>query len=135
MADQKVAAKPAEKDDKTEPKPRGYKVTPRSDTQTVEARGAYDNLVGELLPGESGWLPLGDDGAPSGPAVKIRPAAPARSCRVMAIDPAQGGDLLVTNTGAPITAIMQAHTDVLPFVEPPPSPPPPPPPPVSRAGA
>lgn len=101
------------------PKPRPYKVREMSDNIEVDALGAYDNLVGELLPGESGWLPLGDLGEPIGPAVRVLPDPPGRHCRVMANNVGQAGDILVTNTGAPITPIMQPNTDVLPWVAPP----------------
>lgn len=90
-----------------------YTVKPRPENLEAEARGAYDNLIGELLPGESGWLPLDDDGVPSGPAT--RELAPdTRACRVTANHPSSvGADLLVTNSGAPISQVMQANTDAV----------------------
>lgn len=102
------------------PKPRPYKVSELSENLEVEARGTYDNLVGELLPGESGWLPLDAVGQPAGPAVRELPdPSTTRSCRVMANGVDQPGDILVTNTGAPITPVMQPNTDVLPWAAPP----------------
>ena len=112
-----------EKDDEyiaRRPKPRPYKVNMQADAIQVEARGAYDNLVGELFPGESGWLPLDAVGQPAGPSVREFPdPATTRACRVMANGAGQPGDVLVTNTGAPITPVMQANSDVLPFTAPP----------------
>ena len=102
------------------PKPRPYKVGALSDNLEVDARGPYDGMVGELLPGESGWLPLDAQGVPVGPAVRELPdPSTTRSCRVMANGVDQPGDILVTNTGAPITPIMQPNTDVLPWTAPP----------------
>jgi len=69
--------------------------------------GAYDSLIGELTPGQSGWLPLDDAGTPSGPATIQPPPGPnAKACSVKASTPeeiAQGWDALLTSTGAPIT--------------------------------
>ena len=69
--------------------------------------GQYDNLIGELTPGQSGWLPLDDAGTPSGPATIQPPPGPnAKACSVKASsteEVAQGWDALLTSTGAPIT--------------------------------
>ena len=69
--------------------------------------GAYDSLIGELTPGQQGWLPLDDAGTPSGPATIQPPPGPnAKACSVKASTPeeiAQGWDALLTSTGAPIT--------------------------------
>jgi hypothetical protein len=69
--------------------------------------GAYDSLIGELTPGQSGWLPLDDAGTPSGPATIQPPPGPnAKACSVKASsteEVAQGWDALLTSTGAPIT--------------------------------
>jgi len=101
------------------PKPRPYRVNKQADAIDVEARGAYDDLVGELFPGESGWLPLDDVGTPAGPAVRELPDPPQRACRVMANGQGAPGDILVTISGAPITPVMQPNTDILPWVAPP----------------
>ena len=103
-----------EKEPKDRPK---YTVKPRPEGLTAEARGAYDTMIGELLPGESGWLPLDDNGVPIGPAVKdLTPGM--KACRVTANHPSSvGADLLVTNSGAPITEIMQANTDAVSMQE------------------
>ena len=69
--------------------------------------GQYDNLIGELTPGQTGWLPLDDAGTPSGPATIAPPPGPnAKACSVKASsteEVAQGWDALLTSTGAPIT--------------------------------
>ena len=94
--------------------PKAYEVPERQDKLKVDARGPFDHLVGELLPGQHGWLPLDDNGAPSGPAVRDQPEPPQAACRVYAMIPTEGGDLLVTNSGAPLSDIMQPNTDVIP---------------------
>ena len=57
--------------------------------------------VGELAPGEKGFLPIDANGAPSGPATKVQTSDP--SVYVRAGDPAQGEAPLITESGAPIT--------------------------------
>ena len=94
--------------------PKKYSVSERGDELKVEGRGQWDHFVGELLPGQTGWLPLDDQGIPMGPATRDRPAPPQSACRVYAMAPTEGGDLLVTNSGAPIGPVMQANTDVIP---------------------
>jgi hypothetical protein len=73
--------------------------------------GAYDHFVGDLLPGDKGWLPLDENGTPIGPATKAAPVAPALACAVVATDGSAGQDVLTTPTGAPITDEMEANPD------------------------
>lgn len=94
--------------------PKEYEVPERQDKLKVDARGPFDHLVGELLPGQHGWLPLDDNGSPSGSAVRDRPDPPQAACRVYAMISTEAGDLLVTNSGAPISDTMQPNTDVIP---------------------
>jgi len=94
------------------------KVIARPESPSIEARGIHDDKVGELAPGDSGWLPLDAEGKPSGPATLLPPYLPVRACRVYA-NPPGSADLLVTNSGAPITDAMQAQTDYHQFGIPP----------------
>jgi hypothetical protein len=91
------------------------KVTARSEVLSAEARGVHDDKVGELAPGQLGWLPLDDAGKPSGPATLLPPTSNIKACRVMANPAGSIADLLTTNTGAPITDAMQPQTDYYVF--------------------
>jgi len=91
------------------------KVTARSEVLSAEARGVHDDKVGELAPGQLGWLPLDDAGKPSGPATLLPPTSNIKACRVMANPAGSVADLLTTNTGAPITDAMQPQTDYYVF--------------------
>jgi hypothetical protein len=77
--------------------------------------GLYDDQVGELAPGQTGWLPLADDGTPSGPATISPPPGPnAKACSVKhneqeAID--AGHDVLVSSSGAPLSPPLQSNVD------------------------
>jgi hypothetical protein len=72
--------------------------------------GEFDNLVGELSPGDYGWLPLDEAGNPSGPATLAPPPGPnAKACHVYS--PPEGDDLLVTATGAPIVPPLNSNID------------------------
>lgn len=77
--------------------------------------GQYDNLIGELQPGDDGWLPLDAAGTPSGPATLQPPPGPnALACAVHAStqeDIDAGMDALMTETGAPITDHMVSNVD------------------------
>lgn len=85
--------------------------------------GQYDDLVGELKPGETGWLPLDDEGVPNGPATKEPPPGPnAKACSVMVnatepLPPDQ--DLLMSSTGATLSPPLQSNVDRR-FGDPPP---------------
>jgi hypothetical protein len=90
--------------------------------------GQYDNLIGELTPGQQGWLPLDESGTPSGPATIQPPPGPnAKACSVKAStaeEIAQGWDALLTSTGAPITDHNTSNVDRR-FPNDPANPPPP----------
>jgi len=77
--------------------------------------GAYDHYLGEVQPGDTGWLPLDDNGTPNGPATKEPPPGPnAKACSVKASTQDQlddGADALVTATGAPISDTMNSNVD------------------------
>lgn len=86
-------------------------------------------LVGELLPGEMGFLPLDENGTPSGPATKVQTEDPSVYVRAGFTD--QGESPLTTESGAPITDNMEPyHSVTYEFDE---TPPPPPVPPVLSA--
>jgi len=80
--------------------------------------GDYDHLVGELSPGQSGWLPLDENGTPNGPATIQPPPPPnALACAVVAnaaVPLPEGEDLLTTPSGAPITDSMENNVDPRP---------------------
>lgn len=87
--------------------------------------GLYDDQVGELAPGQTGWLPLDDAGVPSGPATVNPPPGPnAKACSVKhneqeAVD--DGADVLVSSSGAPLSPPLQSNVDRrAPGAEPPP---------------
>ena len=67
-------------------------------------------LVGELAPGQHGFLPLDESGAPSGPATLAQTSSP--SVVVIAGDPEQGEPPLMTQSGAPITDSMEPFHSV-----------------------
>ena len=76
--------------------------------------GAFDDLVGELTPGQSGWLPLDEAGSPTGPATIIPEPPPALACSVRASTPddiSAGHDALVSYAGAPLVAPLQNNPD------------------------
>ena len=80
--------------------------------------GAFDHLIGELIPGSKGWLPLDDAGTPSGPATFSPPDPPALACAVMAAseeEVEEGDDALVTNTGASISPPLNSNVDNRPL--------------------
>src|SRR4249920_1539404 len=65
--------------------------------------GPFDDLVGELTPGQVGWLPLDEEGNPTGPATIHPPPPPALACSVMCNPNSplpEGQHLLITPTGA-----------------------------------
>jgi hypothetical protein len=77
--------------------------------------GLYDDQVGDLAPGEIGWLPLDDLGVPSGPATVNPPPGPnAKACSVKhneqdAID--DGADVLVSSSGASLSPPLTSNVD------------------------
>jgi hypothetical protein len=77
--------------------------------------GQYDHFVGELTPGQHGWLPLDENGTPIGPATIQAPIGPnAMACSVVcnSITPLPSNqDLLLSSSGAPITDHMQSNVD------------------------
>jgi hypothetical protein len=76
--------------------------------------GQFDDLVGELSPGDHGWLPLDEAGNPTGPATLQPPPPPALACavRVTAEVPLpEGHDLLVSETGAPLIPPLTSNVD------------------------
>lgn len=76
--------------------------------------GPFDDLIGELKPGEKGWLPLDESGNPTGPATLIPEPPPALACRVYANpkDPLEeDDDALLSATGAPLEAPLNPTSD------------------------
>jgi len=76
--------------------------------------GAYDDLVGELQPGDLGWLPLDEAGIPNGPATISPPPGPnAKAANVMSPIYKEGetGDLLVSSSGAPLVPPLNSNVD------------------------
>jgi hypothetical protein len=76
--------------------------------------GLYDDLVGELEPGQSGWLPLDDLGVPNGPATLSPPPPPGKACSVKRNDAESvddGADELVSSAGAPLSPPLNNNVD------------------------
>ena len=77
--------------------------------------GPYDHLIGELTPGDKGWLPLDDTGTPNGPAtLKPPPELNAKAASVMANakDPLGPEDhALVSSSGAPLDPPLTSNVD------------------------
>jgi len=78
--------------------------------------GPFDDLIGELQPGQTGWLPLDEAGNPTGPATVSPPPGPdAKACHVMATVPSDPVDpedhLLVSSSGAPLEAPLNSNVD------------------------
>jgi hypothetical protein len=75
----------------------------------------YVDLVGDLQPGQIGWLPLDDAGSPSGPATISPPPGPnAKACSVQRNSQENvdaGQDSLTTPTGAPLTPPLTSNVD------------------------
>jgi hypothetical protein len=75
----------------------------------------YVDLVGELQPGQEGWLPLDEAGSPSGPATLSPPPGPnAKACSVKrnSVENVDAGqDSLTTPTGAPLSPPLQSNVD------------------------
>lgn len=80
---------------------------------SAETRGAFDSMFGELLPTQSGWLPLGPDGTPSGPATLLPPAPGVVACPVLRAPdpPPPGHDVLTSLAGAPLIAPLNGSAD------------------------
>jgi hypothetical protein len=75
----------------------------------------YVDLVGELQPGQEGWLPLDEAGSPSGPATLSPPPGPnAKACSVKRNSTENvdaGQDSLTTPTGAPLAPPLTSNVD------------------------
>lgn len=82
--------------------------------------GQYDSLVGELQPGQSGWLPLDAAGIPSGPASVVPPDFSPDARAAYVLRPHSGPDQLVSATGAPL--IGNLNSNIEKRVPPPPIP-------------
>jgi hypothetical protein len=76
--------------------------------------GPHDDKIGDLLPGQFGWLPLDPNGLPSGPATFAFPGISTAVARVFAsFQPNLNIDALVTPAGGPLTDRMNANSDRL----------------------
>jgi hypothetical protein len=76
------------------------------------ATGPYDQYIGELWPGATGWLPLDDNGTPNGPATLAPPVGNVKAAAVFAnYAPNPDADMLVTLAGAPLTTHMNPNVD------------------------
>jgi len=76
--------------------------------------GQYDDLVGELSPGQHGWLPLDEAGEPTGPATLQPPPPPALACSVMAnpeVPLPSGHHLLLSSAGAELHPPLTSNVD------------------------
>lgn len=76
--------------------------------------GQFDDLVGELQPGDDGWLPLDEAGMPTGPATKLPPPPPALACAVSVnatVPLPEGESLLLSESGAELTPPLQNNPD------------------------
>jgi hypothetical protein len=74
--------------------------------------GPYDQYIGELWPGATGWLPLDDNGTPNGPATIAPPPIGTKAAAVFAnYAPNPDANLMVTLAGAPLTDRMNASVD------------------------
>jgi hypothetical protein len=103
------------------PKPEGFKNFSISEgsgkmaafNADVVPLGAYDHFIGELWPGAFGWLPLDENGEPSGPATIEPPPEGTVACKVFAnLQPNFGADMLVSNSGAPLVPPLNPNPDV-----------------------
>jgi len=76
--------------------------------------GPYDSFVGELLPGDDGWLPLDDAGNPSGPATKAPPPISVKACAVQAnatVPLPANEHLLLSESGAELQPPLTNNTE------------------------
>lgn len=76
--------------------------------------GPYDDLVGELAPGDDGWLPLDASGFPSGPATKAPPPISVAACAVSvnSKDPLPDNEhLLLSESGAELQPPLINNTE------------------------
>jgi hypothetical protein len=104
------------------PKPKdfkGFKVSEGTskidflNSPEVTPLGAYDHFIGELWPGAFGWLPLDDQGVPSGPATLEPPGPDVPACKVFANNaPTIGIDMLVSASGAPLVPPLNPNPDI-----------------------
>ena len=71
--------------------------------------GQFDDLKGELQPGQSGWLPISDDGTPNGSATLLPPEVGSgiKACSVTLTSTGE----LVTLAGAPLEPPLNANND------------------------
>lgn len=74
--------------------------------------GIYDDFFGVLAPGDTGWLPLDENGTPNGPASLEPPPLDVPACAVQHTNMLDAAiDKLATIAGAPITDRMQPNPD------------------------
>jgi len=76
--------------------------------------GPYDSFVGELAPGDDGWLPLDDAGFPSGPATKAPPPISVKACAVQAnaeVPLPDNAHLLLSESGAELQPPLINNTE------------------------
>jgi hypothetical protein len=76
--------------------------------------GQFDDLAGELTPGDSGWLPLDTEGMPTGPATILPPPPPALACPVMVnseIPLPEGHSYLLSESGAELVPPLVSRAD------------------------
>jgi len=76
--------------------------------------GPFDDLAGELEPGDTGWLPLDLSGNPIGPATILPPPPPALACAVR-VNPTvplpEGEHYLTSSTGAELHAPLTSNVE------------------------
>lgn len=72
-----------------------------------------EKFLGELKPGEAGYIPLNPDGTIAGPAKRGTPGEGELAARVMAVG-TRRADVLVTPSGAPLTVRMQPDPMITP---------------------
>ena len=70
----------------------------------------FDHFAGELLPGDTGWLPLDEFGEPAGPAVLDPPPPPALACSVSLTSDGH----LVSSSGAPLETPLNSNVEKRP---------------------
>ena len=79
--------------------------------------GQFDDLAGELTPGDTGWLPLDESGNPTGPATLLPPPPPALACPVMVnseVPLPEGHSYLLSESGAELVPPLQSRSDPRP---------------------
>ena len=79
--------------------------------------GQFDDLAGELTPGDTGWLPLDESGNPTGPATLLPPPPPVLACPVMVnseVPLPEGHSYLLSETGAELIPPLTSRSDPRP---------------------